>query len=207
MMTLRPTPPQPTTATVAPGSTLAALTAAPTPVVTQQPITAALSSPSSDGQGMHDTSGTTEYWEKQASLAMGVTFVSPLCSLYVPSIIVVDVAMWTSHRLGRPMVQKWHFPHRDTKDRITGSPGFRDVMPGPTSCTTPEPSWPSTAGRGMDAAPCMKCQSLRQMPAAPIFTSTSLSFGGSSSNSSITNGVFASYSTAAFVFIFRSFLI
>src|SRR3972149_1702334 len=40
----RPTPPQPNTATVAPGSTLAVLNTAPTPVVTAQPTSAARSS-------------------------------------------------------------------------------------------------------------------------------------------------------------------
>src|SRR6266550_2527292 len=39
-MTAVPTPPQPTTATVEPGSTRAVLSAAPTPVVTPQPISA-----------------------------------------------------------------------------------------------------------------------------------------------------------------------
>ena len=40
----RPTPPQPITATVVPGSTLAALKMAPTPVITPQPMTLARSS-------------------------------------------------------------------------------------------------------------------------------------------------------------------
>ena len=43
-MQLRPMPPQPITATVEPGSTLAVLNTAPTPVVTPQPISAARSS-------------------------------------------------------------------------------------------------------------------------------------------------------------------
>jgi hypothetical protein len=38
-----PTPPQPMTATVAPGSTRAVLITAPTPVITQQPTSAATS--------------------------------------------------------------------------------------------------------------------------------------------------------------------
>ncbi len=40
----RPMPPQPTTATVEPGSTFAALNTAPTPVITPQPTRAARSS-------------------------------------------------------------------------------------------------------------------------------------------------------------------
>ena len=43
-MTDWPTPPQPMTATVEPGSTSAVLSAAPTPVVTPQPISASCSS-------------------------------------------------------------------------------------------------------------------------------------------------------------------
>ena len=43
-MQLSPTPPHPITATVEPGSTLAVLNTAPTPVVTPQPIRAARSS-------------------------------------------------------------------------------------------------------------------------------------------------------------------
>src|SRR6185369_15385808 len=47
--TLRPTPPQPTTATVEPGVTLAVLSAAPTPVVTPQPARQMTSSGTSLG--------------------------------------------------------------------------------------------------------------------------------------------------------------
>ena len=43
-ITAWPTPPQPRTATLAPGLTFAVLSAAPTPVVTPQPMSAALSS-------------------------------------------------------------------------------------------------------------------------------------------------------------------
>ena len=43
-MTAWPTPPQPMTATVAPGCTCAVLSAAPTPVVTPQPMSASWSS-------------------------------------------------------------------------------------------------------------------------------------------------------------------
>ena len=42
-ITLMPTPPQPKTTTVEPGSTLAVLMAAPTPVMTAQPISEATS--------------------------------------------------------------------------------------------------------------------------------------------------------------------
>ena len=51
----RPMPPQPITATVAPGSTLAALKTAPTPVMTPQPTSAARSN------GMSSSTFTIEF--------------------------------------------------------------------------------------------------------------------------------------------------
>ena len=70
MMTLSPTPPQPTTATVLPGSTLALKMAAPTPVRTQQPIMAAISMGIGEVMGTQPFSGTTAYSAKQAVLHM-----------------------------------------------------------------------------------------------------------------------------------------
>ena len=52
----RPTPPQPNTATVEPGSTRAVFRAAPTPVVTPQPMRAARSN------GMSSRTFTIAFW-------------------------------------------------------------------------------------------------------------------------------------------------
>ena len=54
-----PTPPQPTTATLAPGGTRAVLMTAPTPVVTAQPTRAATSSGNEGSIGTTDRSNTS----------------------------------------------------------------------------------------------------------------------------------------------------
>ncbi len=58
-MTLSPTPPQPTTATVSPGAMSAVFSAAPTPVSTPQPIRAATLRSRSAGILMALTAGIT----------------------------------------------------------------------------------------------------------------------------------------------------
>ena len=57
-MTFRPTPPAPKTAAVVPGSTCAVLMAAPTPVVTPQPMREACGNGMSLSMGMAATSLT-----------------------------------------------------------------------------------------------------------------------------------------------------
>ena len=66
MMMLSPTPPAPKTATVLPGRTWAVFSAAPTPVVTAQPISAATVRGTSFSRGTQHTAGTTVYSAKQA---------------------------------------------------------------------------------------------------------------------------------------------
>ncbi len=78
----------------------------------------------------------------------------------------------------------------------------RDVTPGPTSTTTPAPSWPKITGNSPSgSAPERVNSSVWQTPVALISTSTSPAFGPSSSTSSITSGLPASYATAARVFM------
>ena len=192
IITLMPTPPQPTTATVLPGVTRALLTTAPTPVGTQQPISAAWGIGVGISMGTQPISGTTAYSAKQATLPMWWMRCSPLCSRCVPSIILGPVAMWLSQTWDCPCRQEWQRPQAGTKDSTTCWPGRTDVTPGPTASTVPAPSCPSTTGMAMGASPCIKWRSLRQMPAAPIFTNTSPAWGASKSTSSITRGVFAS---------------
>ena len=55
----RPTPPSPITATVAPAGTSAVLRTAPTPVETQQPMSAATAGSTPSGSGIAAASGTT----------------------------------------------------------------------------------------------------------------------------------------------------
>ncbi len=58
-MTLSPTPPTPKTAMLAPGGTAAVLITAPTPVITEQPISAARSSGMAGSMRMAQDSWTT----------------------------------------------------------------------------------------------------------------------------------------------------
>ena len=58
-MQFRPTPPQPKTATVVPGCTLAVLIAAPAPVITPQPTSDACSIGTSLSMGTTAISGRT----------------------------------------------------------------------------------------------------------------------------------------------------
>src|SRR5512138_3740069 len=57
--TLSPTPPTPNTAMLAPGDTAAVLMTAPTPVITEQPMSAARSSGISGSIAIADDSATT----------------------------------------------------------------------------------------------------------------------------------------------------
>ena len=76
-----------------------------------------------------------------------------------------------------------HLPQAGMKPKTTWSPG-QAVDPGPTSSTTPAPSWPPTMGRGPNMSPVRRCSSLWHMPEAAMRTRTSPYLGGSSSISS-----------------------
>src|SRR6476620_5053831 len=85
---------------------------------------------------------------------------------------------------------------------MTWSPFCTDVTPGPTSTTIPAPSWPKITGNNPSgSAPERVNSSVWQTPVALISTSTSPAFGPSSSTSSTTSGLPASYATAALVFM------
>ena len=87
----------------------------------------------------------------------------------------------TSHRFECPVAQGGHFPQAGTKPSTTWSPGARPVTPGPTSSTTPAPSWPPMTGRGTGMSPVSRCSSEWHMPDAASLMRTSPSLGGSSS--------------------------
>ena len=55
-----PTPPSPMTATLAPAGTAAVLSTAPTPVDTQQPMSAATPGSTPSGSGIAAVTGTTD---------------------------------------------------------------------------------------------------------------------------------------------------
>ncbi len=87
----------------------------------------------------------------------------------------------TSHRLECPVAHDGHWPQAGMKPNTTWSPGLRSVTPGPTSSTTPAPSWPPMIGSGTGMSPVTRCSSEWHMPDAASLTSTSPSLGGSSS--------------------------
>src|SRR5713226_4358189 len=66
-ITFNPTPPTPNTATLLPAVTAAVLNTAPTPVITAQPISAALSSGASSGSFTHALAGATTISESAPS--------------------------------------------------------------------------------------------------------------------------------------------
>ena len=81
---------------------------------------------------------------------------------------------------------------------MTWSPFFTEVTPGPTSTTTPAPSWPRIAGNSPSGSlPDSVNSSVWQMPVALISTSTSPAFGPSSCTVVTASGLPASNATAA----------
>ena len=150
---LSPTPPQPMTTTLAPGSTFAVLTTAPTPVMTEQPTRLALSSGMSSRTGTAPDSGTTAYSANEAMRAKW-WMSSPLrWSRGVPSNMNQRGVSAPLQRTGRPSTQWTHQPQFGRKLRMTGWPGFTWVQPGPTFSTIPAASWPRTIGSGIVHSP------------------------------------------------------
>ncbi len=95
-MTLMPTPPQPITTQVEPGVTLAVLMAAPTPVVTPQPMSEAMSKGTSSSILMAPSWGTTSDSAKVPKPAMPNSSVSPSLNFGMPA-----TANWIiTHRWG-----------------------------------------------------------------------------------------------------------
>jgi hypothetical protein len=105
-----------------------------------------------------------------------------------------------SHRFCLPLAQDGQRPQEGMNEVTTWSPTASSVTPGPTSITTPAPSWPrmigyccqpsiSTMAGSMAMSPVTMCSSEWHMPLAVNFTRTSPALGGSSSISSITYSV------------------
>src|SRR2546421_436421 len=81
---------------------------------------------------------------------------------------------------------------------MTWSPFLTLLTPGPTSTTTPAPSWPRIAGNSPSgSAPERVNSSVWQMPVALISTSASPAFGPSSCTVSIVKAAPALCATAA----------
>ena len=82
-----------------------------------------------------------------------------------------------SHRLEWPRAHDGHCPQAGMKPNTTWSPGARPVTPGPTSSTTPAPSWPPMIGNTPPRSPVTRCSSEWHMPEAASLTRTSPCLG------------------------------
>ena len=88
MITDKPTPPAPITTTVSPFFTFARFKTAPTPVVTAQPRSAAISKGIDLSTETQHSSGTTTLSDQQPSEPSCLTGPLELLNLHVPSINV-----------------------------------------------------------------------------------------------------------------------
>src|SRR3972149_950836 len=84
-------------------------------------------------------------------------------------------------------------------EQMTWSPVFTPPTPGPISSTTPEISWPRTAGSGNFTSPLTTCRSVWQTPHAVTLTRTSPARGAGRGRASITRAPPISDRTAAFM--------
>jgi hypothetical protein len=191
----RPTPPSPTTATVSPAFTSAVFTAAPTPVTTAQPNSAASCIGTSAGIFCTELRGTTAYSAKHDS--------PELCAIDCPLRLrrrppVARSPFWRAalkvvHRFGRCEMHWRQWPQLGAKMKTTLSPALMSVTPAPTSATTPAPSWPTTIGSGRGRTPSIVERSEWQSPAALTWTRTSPARGPSRSSVSIRSGLLCAY--------------
>ena len=119
----RPTPPQPITATVVPGSTLAALNTAPTPVITPHPTSAARSIGISSSIFTIEFSWTNICSAKEDRLMNWVINSPPFQVMRraTPGSILTLVS---SHRLGCPVRHCEQVPQNTDRQVITWSPGL-----------------------------------------------------------------------------------
>src|SRR5437868_14606686 len=111
-ITERPTPPQPNTATLAPGSTLAVLNTAPTPVVTPQPTSAAHSAGIFGSTLIRFSAETVAYSAiapQPEKILSDAPFAS--CTRGEPAGAVVSALPCSRQCTGRPDTQKRHLPH------------------------------------------------------------------------------------------------
>src|SRR5262245_50096410 len=164
-----PTPPQPNTTTDEPGLTLAVFSAAPTPVMTPQPTSEAISC------GVSGSIFTTPCWGRIVySAHVPVPAKLKIGDPSWKKLIAPIVCIWTlKHRLGcLRSTQFLHSPQGALHATITWSPGLTEVTPSPTSAMTPAPSWPGTNGAICGIVPFMPETSEWQTPVASILTLT-----------------------------------
>jgi len=176
-----PTPPQPKTTTDEPGVTLAVLIAAPTPVMTPQPMSDAISSGTVGSMGTTACCGRTISSAKVPVPAKPKSDSSPRRKRGVMMALICTAEQrWGDLR----STQEAHSPHGGLQATITWSPSFTFATPSPTSAMTPAPSWPSTAGAGWGMVPVMPDRSEWHTPVAAMRTFTSPAWGPTTSTSS-----------------------
>ena len=151
----RPTPPQPSTATLSPARTCATLITEPTPVITPQPLIAATGKGTASGIGVTASLRTSA---RPDSVPMLKDRSTGRPRHVVPSAWACprDGSITCAGRLvsQRTVSPRWHWkhvPHGMHQLSTTRSPGATCVTPGPTWRTTPAPSWPITSGRFHDS--------------------------------------------------------
>jgi hypothetical protein len=141
-----PTPPQPITATVSPARTLLVWITAPTPVVTEHPISAARSSGMSLRIAVQACS-----WISICSAKLDrfrYWFIGPVAADRRGSSRLSRRVSGLMHRLMCPVMQCSQWPQKALRQVITWSPTFTVRTSLPICSTTPADSWPSTHGIG-----------------------------------------------------------
>jgi hypothetical protein len=87
-----------------------------------------------------------------------------------------------------PSTHRRQVPHAGVTDARTRSPGRTRRTSGPTSSTTPQPSWPSAIGSGSADSPLRTLRSVWQIPLAVTRTRTSRAPTAGTGRSSTTAG-------------------
>src|SRR3989304_4671817 len=167
-----------------------------------QPRMQASASGRLEGAGYTSATGTTAYSASPAMLYIATGEPSFRRSRLSPSYSVPlsrFIAKNVSQRSSRPRAQGWQVPQGMMNEQMTWSPVFTPPTPGPISATTPEISWPRTAGSGNFTSPLTTCRSVWQTPHAVTLTRTSPARGAGRGRSSITREPPISDRTAAFM--------
>ena len=154
----RPTPPAPMTSSARPAHSPTTLSTAPTPVITAQPVMAAIGEGIASGTLTTDFSETTARSAKHDTPIRWWTSRPSRRSRVVPSSgrpPVVACTRPSTHITGCPARQWRQRPQRGRQSSATRSPGRTLSTPAPTASTTPHPSWPTTTGSGTRRSPVM----------------------------------------------------
>ena len=117
---------------------MAVFTTAPSPVMTPQASSEALSSGTSFGIATACEDSTTTCSAKAP--------VRSPCTIAAPSPeesgLASSSGKLVSQATGAPWAQKWHWPQARISVTTTWSPGLTFETPAPTASTTPAASWP-----------------------------------------------------------------